>query len=211
MKFRMILTAALTALTLVGSQMALPSSVAADATGEISGKLTGNKKYFRDAIVYVVKAPGQHKAPAKPVEMDQVNHKFIPGVLPVVRGATVRFLNADNEAHNVFSPDNEKYDLGNWTKGEHRDYTFKKEGVYTQLCKLHPSMIGYVVVLQNPYFAQVDKSDGSFRIRNVPAGKYQVKAWQARGEGGPVEFVVEAAAKVEEKAQTDIPIARRQH
>ncbi len=108
----MILTMALTALTLVGSQMALPSGVAADATGEISGKLTGNKKYFRDAIVYIEKVPGSYKAPAKPVEMDQLNHKFVPGVLPVVRGTTVRFLNGDNEAHNVFSPDNEKYDLG---------------------------------------------------------------------------------------------------
>lgn len=207
MQFRAILTAALTALTVVAAQMAVPSQVAAEDTGDISGKLSGNKKYFRDAIVYVEKAPGQHKSPAKPVDMDQRNHKFVPAVLPVVRGSTVSFLNNDHEAHNVFSPDNEKYDLGNWTAGESRDYTFKQLGVYTQLCKLHPSMIGYVVVLQNPYFAHVDSSDGSFRIRDVPPGKYQVKAWQARGEGGPVEVVVEAA----EKAQVDIPIARRQH
>ena len=207
MKFRLILTVTLAALTVVGSQLVTPSDAAAEETGDIAGKLTGNKKYFRDAIVYIEKAPGQHKAPAKPVEMDQRNHKFVPAVLPVVRGTTVSFLNNDHEAHNVFSPDNEKYDLGNWTAGESRNYTFKQLGVYTQLCKLHPSMIGYVVVLQNPHFAQVDSSDGSFRIRDVPPGKYQVKAWQARGEGGPVEVVVEA----DDKAQIDIPIARRQH
>jgi plastocyanin len=206
MKFRLILTVALTALTVAGSQLATPGQVAADDTGDIAGKLTGNKKYFRDAIVYIEKAPGQNKPPAKPVEMDQRNHKFVPAVLPVVRGTTVKFLNSDHEAHNVFSPDNEKYDLGNWPGGESRDYTFKQLGVYTQLCKLHPSMIGYVVVLQNPYFAQVDSSDGSFRIRDVPPGKYQVKAWQARGEGGPIEVVVEA----DEKANVDIPIARPQ-
>lgn len=206
MRRRLILTGVLLALTLFFCQIAVPSDVAADATGEISGKLSGNKKYFRDAIVYIEKAPGQHKAPAKPVDLDQSNHKFVPAVLPVVRGTTVRFLNNDHEAHNVFSPDNEKYDLGNWTAGEHRDYTFKQLGPYTQLCKLHPSMIGYVVVLQNPYFANVD-SDGSFRIRDVPPGKYKVKAWQARGEGGPIEVVVEA----DQKAQAEIPIARRQH
>lgn len=206
MKFRLILSVTLAALTAVGSQLVTPNDAAAEETGDIAGKLTGNKKYFRDAIVYIEKAPGQHKAPAKPVEMDQRNHKFIPAVLPVVVGTTVRFLNNDHEAHNVFSPDNEKYDLGNWTGGESREYTFKKQGAYTQLCKLHPSMIGYVVVLQNPYFANVD-SDGSFRIRDVPPGKYQVKAWQARGEGGPVDVVVEA----DDKAQVEIPIARRQH
>jgi plastocyanin len=207
MQRRLILAAALTAVTVLCSQTAAPSDVAADATGEISGKLSGNKKYFRDAIVYIEKAPGQYKAPTKPVELDQRNHKFVPAVLPVVRGTTVKFLNNDHEAHNVFSPDNEKYDLGNWIGGESRDYTFKQLGVYTQLCKLHPSMIGYVVVLQNPYVAQVDSTDGSFRIRDVPLGKYQVKAWQARGEGGPIEVVVEAG----KEAQADIPIARRQH
>ncbi len=207
MKLRLILAITLSALTLVGFQLVAPSDAAAEETGDIAGKLTGNKKYFRDAIVYIEKAPGHHKAPAKPVELDQQNHRFVPAVLPVVRGTTVSFLNNDHEAHNVFSPDNEKYDLGNWTAGEAREYTFKQTGVYTQLCKLHPSMIGYVVVLQNAYFAQVDSSDGSFRIRDVPPGKYRVKAWQARGEGGPAEVVVEA----DEKAQVDIPIARRQH
>lgn len=205
MKFRLILTGALAVLTVVGSQLFAPSQVAADGTGDIAGKLSGNQKYFRDAIVFVEEAAGQHKAPAKPVELDQEHHKFIPAVLPVVRGTTVRFLNNDHEAHNVFSPDNEKYDLGNWIGGESREYTFKSLGVYTQLCKLHPSMIGYVVVLQNPYFTHVE-SDGSFRIRNLPPGKYKVKAWQARGEGGPIEVVVAAGAK----AQADIPIARRQ-
>ena len=206
MQRRLILTGVLLALTLFFCQIAVPSDVAADATGEISGKLSGNKKYFRDAIVFVEQAPGQHKPPVKPVDMDQRNHKFVPAVRPVVRGSTVSFLNNDHEAHNVFSPDKEKYDLGNWTAGEAREYTFKQLGTYTQLCKLHPSMIGYVVVLQNPYFAHVE-SDGSFRIRDVPPGKYKVKAWQARGEGGPIEVVVEA----DEKAQADIPIARRQH
>ncbi len=205
MKHRLVLCVALTTLTVFCSLAAVPSDVAADGTGEISGKLVGNKKYFRDAIVFLEKVPGEHKPPAKPVEMDQRNHKFAPAVLPVVPGTTVRFLNNDHEAHNVFSPDNETYDLGNWTAGEHRDYTFKHLGVYTQLCKLHPSMIGYIVVLQNPYVARV-QSDGSFRIRDVPAGKYKVKAWQARGEGGPVDVAVDAG----ETAETEIPIGRRQ-
>ena len=37
-------------------------------------------------------------------------------------------------------------------------------------------MEAYVLVLQNPYFARPD-SNGLFRIADVPAGEYVVKAW----------------------------------
>ena len=168
----------------------------ADATGEIEGSVDGNRRYRRNAIAYLVKVPGNHAAPRRPVEMDQRNHKFVPSVLPVVQGATVRYLNNDNEAHNVFSPDGGGYDLGNWPGGEHRDHRFTRAGVYTQLCRLHPSMIGYVLVLQNPYFARVGR-DGSFRIRNVPPGRYELKVWQERGEGtGRVQVQANQTATV---------------
>jgi hypothetical protein len=36
-------------------------------------------------------------------------------------------------------------------------------------------MEGYVVALQNPYYA-VTKPDGTFTIKNVPDGQYQVRA-----------------------------------
>ena len=77
---------------------------------------------------------------------------FIPFALPVVKGSTVTFLNNDNTGHNVYSPDHEKYNLGKWSKGQTRKRKFSRLGVYTQLCKMHPSMLAYVIVLQNPYF-----------------------------------------------------------
>lgn len=154
----------------------------ADAESEITGQVTGNRRYLRDAVAYIENVPGRHTAPRRPVELDQRNHRFIPRVLPVVRGTVVRFLNNDNENHNVFSPDNGGYDLGNWPGGEYREHRFDRLGVYTQLCRLHPSMIGYILVLQNPYFARVQR-DGSFRIAGVPPGTYTVKVWQERGEG----------------------------
>jgi len=129
-----------------------------------------------DLVVYVEKAPGDFTAAAKHEVMDQKKMSFLPHVLPVVVGTAVDFKNSDSVNHNVFSPDNEGYNLGTWPKGERRSYTFKKLGVYTQLCSIHPEMEAFVVVLQNPFFA-LTKADGHFSIPDVPPGSYVLKVW----------------------------------
>ncbi len=176
---------------------AFDSSVSsADPPGQIVGELSGSRRLQRNAVVYIENMPGTQRPANRPIEMDQRDHEFRPRVLPVVRGTTVRFLKNDNEAHNVFSPDQEGYDLGNWTGGQHRDHEFNQLGVYTQLCRLHPSMIGYVVVLQNRYF-DMTNSRGRFRIQRVPPGTYQLNVWQERGRGGPVEVNVTSGGTTE--------------
>lgn len=147
----------------------------AASAGTITGKvkLKGDDKH---AVVYVESAPGTFAAPKDHVRMDQKGMTFIPYILPVLVGTTVDFANSDPVNHNVFSPDNEGYNLGTWPKGAVRSYTFKKSGVYTQLCSIHPEMEAFVVVVQNPFFATVDQ-DGSFKINDVPDGHYVLKVF----------------------------------
>jgi plastocyanin len=148
-----------------------------------------------DVVVYLQQAPGASGPPAKPTEMDQRNFQFLPHVLPVVVGTTVRFLNSDPTPHNVFSPDNEKYNLGTWPQGQTKDYAFNKCAkppcVYTQLCRVHPEMEGFIVVLQNPYFA-VTAKDGRYEIRDVPPGNYTLGVWHAKAKSAPRPIAVEA-------------------
>jgi plastocyanin len=159
-----------------------------------------------DVVVYVQEAPGTFPL-GKPVVMDQLKMQFIPHVLPVVAGTAVKFSNSDPTPHNVFSPDNEKYNLGTWPKGQSKDYTFSKCAktpcVYTQLCKVHPEMEGFVVVLQNPYFAVTDK-DGHYEIAGVPPGNYTLAVWHARTKAQPKPVTVEAA----KPATVDFSLAR---
>jgi plastocyanin len=145
-----------------------------------------------DVVVYIQQAAGPFTA-GKPVEMDQRNFQFNPHVLPVVAGTTVKFLNSDPTPHNVFSPDYEKYNLGTWPQGQTKDYTFKctkAPCVYTQLCRVHPEMEGFVVVLQNPFFAVSDKS-GKYEIDNVPPGNYVLAVWHAKAKAQPKPVAVE--------------------
>ncbi len=170
----------------------LVSGAGTSITGTV--KVTGAQS-SADAVVYVVQAPGTFPA-GKPAQVDQRNFQFIPHVLPVVAGTSVKFLNSDPTAHNVFSPDNEKYNLGTWPQGETKDYNFTKCAkfpcVYTQLCRVHPEMEGFVVVLQNPFFAVTNK-DGKYEIKDVPPGSYQLAVWHEKGKAAPQPVVVEAS------------------
>ncbi len=178
------------------------------AGSSISGtvKVTGLASNA-DAVVYVQQAPGTFAPSAKPVEMDQKLYQFIPRVLPILAGTTVKFLNSDPTPHNVFSPDNEKYNLGTWPQGQTKDYVFSKCAkppcVYTQLCRVHPEMEGYVVVLQNPFFAVTNK-DGRYDIENVPPGSYQLAVWHAKAKAQPKAVTVDAG----KPATVDLVLAR---
>lgn len=164
--------------------------------GTISGKVDVQPaKYLEETVVYLKAVPGTYKP--KTHEMDQRGMKFLPHVLIVTQGDTVKFLNHDNVAHNVYSPDGEGYNLGSFKQNEERSYTFQKAGVYSQLCSVHPEMLGYVFVGQNPYAAVVDKK-GGFVIKNVPPGSYQLAVWNSKLKGPEKQVVVTAGKTVEE-------------
>ena len=140
--------------------------------GDIEGKLVVAKP--DQSVVYLETVAGTfHTEPAK---MDQRNKIFSPFVLPIVKGTMVEFHNSDELQHNVFGVGADEFNLGNWTRGIMREHTFNKLGEVSILCNVHPEMEAYVLVLQNPYFAQPD-SNGKFRIANVPPGEYVIKAW----------------------------------
>lgn len=151
--------------------------------GTIKGKVTiPHARTLADIVVFVDKAAGQFTPPKQHQVVNQKNLAFVPHVLPVVVGTTVDFLNSDQMLHNVFTPDKcaNKFNLGTWPKGEVRSFTFDKVNCApVLLCNVHPEMEGFVVVLQNPYFAVTDKT-GLFSIPGVPEGKYTVKVWNRK-------------------------------
>lgn len=158
-------------------------AVAALEAGSITGKVTcSGLKDNANAVVYVERIEGKTFPPPKdPVVMNQKGKEFLPHVLVVPIGTKVNFLNGDPITHNVFTPDAcaGKFNLGNWSQGETRSYTFTEPCAAVLLCKLHPEMDGYVIVVETPYFAVTD-ARGSYLIRGVPDGTYKLSVWQER-------------------------------
>lgn len=154
-------------------------------TGSIKGEVTASGvRSSEGVVVFIEKVPGEPKPPADPVDMDQKKLMFVPHVLPIVKGTTVKFENGDPLLHNVFwnRSDDGSYNatnLGTWGKGVTKTYTFNNLGYVGLLCNIHPEMEGYILVLQNPYFAVVGK-DGTYEIKDVPPGQYTVKTWYSK-------------------------------
>jgi len=184
-----------------GVLILLAVATIADA-GELKGTVTlTGVKNNADAVVYIDAIPDKtFPAPEAHVEMDQENLVFTPHVLPVLKGTAVDFKNSDAVLHNVFSPDKccEQFNLGSWPQGQKRSYTFKSLCVATLLCKVHPEMEGFVIVLPTPYFAVTDKT-GAYSIKDLPDGKYTVKVWHEKFKkeySGSVDVAGETTADI---------------
>jgi plastocyanin len=129
------------------------------------------------AYVYVenIVAPpakGEHKT------IQQSGKKFVPGWAVIQRGTAIEFPNRDNIYHNVFSLSaGNSFDLGLYNaSGEAKSHTFTEAGPVDVYCNIHPQMAASVLVVPNRYFAKV-KSDGTYEIAGVPAGRRKVVAW----------------------------------
>jgi plastocyanin len=161
---------------------AYSDAVADEDSGMIKGSVTGKPpKYLKNTVVYIEEIEGDFPPQEEHAVIDQKELVFIPHVLFITKGTTVDFLNSDDVRHNVFSPDDvaDKMNLGTWPTGEVKSYTFNNLGAAVMLCNVHPEMEAYVVVLQNPYFAKVDKA-GNYEIKNVPPGEYTLKVWNKK-------------------------------
>ena len=135
-------------------------------------------------VAFIVgRVPGAPPASAQRALLGQRDTSFRPPLLVVPVGARVEFPNHDPFFHNVFSYSPVKrFDLGRYPRGESRTVTFDRAGVAKVYCEIHQWMRSAVVVVENPFHAQVG-ADGRFRIAGVPPGRYRLTVWDVdRGE-----------------------------
>jgi plastocyanin len=117
---------------------------------------------------------------------------FSPSLLVIPRGTSVSFPNEDNEFHNVFSYSRTKrFDLGRYPKGESKSVTFVKPGIVKAYCEVHPWMRAAILVLESPCYA-IASGDGLFSIDGIPAGRYELVAWNI--DAGSRKVVVDVTA-----------------
>lgn len=131
--------------------------------------------------------------------MKSERKRFNPRVVLVPRRDSVEFPNVDPIYHNVFSVSGaNRFDLGLYRSGSSKKQRFDEPGLVRVYCNIHPTMVGYVQVVDSDYGA-VTGSEGTFRFEGVPPGSYRVRAWHE--EGG------EANAAVQVRAGEDATIA----
>jgi plastocyanin len=208
--------AAILCLTAIGAQ---------EPSGEITGKIALSKagakkvrpqRYPHQAgsaatrapsspcLVYIEQVAGDFSPTS--AKMIQRGIEYVPRVLPVVAGSTVEFPNEDEVYHNVYSFSSaKKFDLGRFTTGESRSVTFDKRGLVKVYCEIHENMRGFIHVLQNPHFSLCDER-GEYVLRDVPPGRYILKAWQEDAGEAAAEVVVEPG----KPTRADFELSRRE-
>ena len=148
--------------------------------GSLSGVITGGGALGPGGTVVLLRrATGAtpKPKPAKGKVIVQRGKTFVPRVLAVPLGTAIEFRNEDEISHNVFSLSRPNdFDLGLYKGGLVKTQQFDAPGPVQLLCNIHTSMVGYVYVSDTPWFAQAD-AGGTFSIKGVPPGEYQLEAW----------------------------------
>lgn len=131
-------------------------------------------------------------APGTEAVMDQVERQYSPFILPIQTGTLVRFPNWDEIKHHVYSFSTAKrFELKLYSGKNASPVLFDKPGEVALGCNIHDWMLGYIYVVDTPYFALVD-SNGRAELRNLPDGKYTATLWHPglRSSGSEQDLTV---------------------
>ena len=100
----------------------------------------GSTRVFRKGKTHIVNIPEESKV-------------FVPAVLTIKAGDTIRWTNNDHsiEAHKFASvpgpnPENKELKITILEPGKHFEHTFLKEGEYLYFCFIHQGMVGNIIV-----------------------------------------------------------------
>jgi plastocyanin len=163
---------------MVAAAVAPPAALT--ARGDIVGTIATNPWHAvkGGGVVYLEDGPKEVGVSVSGT-LDNHDMEFVPRIVVIAAGGSVIFTNTDPVTHNAFSPDGDRWNLGEIPQNGSVVKRFDTPGNYTVLCNLHPSMIAYLVVSPSSYFARTGP-DGAFVIKNVPLGVYHATAWVPR-------------------------------
>ena len=172
--------------------------------------VVGEKGELADVVVSLQGISGKSTgASAPPVVLDQKGCEYVPSILAVQTDQKIQVKNSDPVLHNVHDvPDagsgNKERNEAQLPNGGDLTFSFSKPEMFLKFkCDVHQWMFAWVSVFDHPYFS-VSAKDGSFKIANVPPGKYKLQAAHRKagtvtqdievkeGEPTKVEFTLEA-------------------
>ncbi|MDG2014402.1 MAG: hypothetical protein P8J33_12920 [Pirellulaceae bacterium] len=148
--------------------------------------LVGPDGQLQDAFVMMYFGRSDKKRPeahpsykdAPSVSLDNVNCRFEPRAIFVRKGQALEFKNSDRIGHNCHVvtmnfEENCSLGAGQALSIEMEDAS-RLPGIVK--CDAHPWMEALLLVREEPYAAVTDE-DGSFTIKNIPAGEWKFQFW----------------------------------
>ncbi|MDQ4079801.1 MAG: carboxypeptidase regulatory-like domain-containing protein [Gemmatimonadota bacterium] len=119
-----------------------------------------------------------YPVPSSAAVLDQDGCLYEPRNFGVMVGQTLEIKNSDPVLHNIKAvpTKNRGFNISQPTEGMTTRRTFNTEEIAVPLeCNVHGWMHASVTVLDHPFFASTG-NDGTFTIRGLPAGTYEIEA-----------------------------------
>lgn len=141
------------------------------------GLIVGDNKGVKNVVVSITDiASGKEWTASQP--LDQKECVYTPHVVLTPAGAELEILNNDGILHNIhtYSEANPAFNQAQPKFKKKLKKTFANHEYIRVTCDAHNWMIGWIVVMDHPYYAVTDAS-GSFSLGDVPAGEYELKIW----------------------------------
>lgn len=157
----------------------LPKLIPASPRVTDESIVIGNGGGLKNVIVFLKDAPRATFVLRVPAVLDQVNCIYVPHVLAMQTGQTLRLKSSDNVMHDVHLKCAVNPDANyGFASPSQRDITLSSaEAPFPVRCDVHPWMSAWIGVFDHPWFA-VTGDDGTFTIAHVPPGQYTLVAWQ---------------------------------
>jgi hypothetical protein len=180
--------------------------------------VAANKGLANCVVTLKAKKPENRLVPKalEKVVLDKVGVRYVPRVLIVTHGTQVVFRNKESPCRG-FHVRGSKPLLGNnfWynvPEGSENKAVFRGPDICSITCPVRPYAQGYIHVVDTPYYAVTD-TKGTFTIRGVQAGEYQVTVWhEAVGrltrDAGPVEVGVTDKNDYALRFKVSMPVAK---
>ncbi|MCG3148712.1 MAG: hypothetical protein PCFJNLEI_02157 [Verrucomicrobiae bacterium] len=138
---------------------------------------------LKNVFVYVKSGvTGTYEPPKTPVTIDQHGCTYQPHVFGMQVKQLLLIKNSDDTLHNIHAlpTANKEFNKGQPAGSTELKTTFTQRDIMVKFkCDVHPWMTAYVGVLEHPFFA-VTGDDGTFSIKGLPAGDYEVEAWHEK-------------------------------
>jgi hypothetical protein len=131
--------------------------------------------------------------------LDQRTCRYVPHILLVPQGGTVKIKSSDPVLHTVqmfgVATNNVPFPFQN----QFIPVTLNRNGVVELKCNAgHVWMNANMLVVKHPYYAVTDEH-GEFRLTDVPAGEYEIVAWHEGWQILSEAKVLDVGAQVEVK------------